>query len=112
MAGKAIGLGLAVLMLAAGLGLALGYDRLGVRAEAMGLPLGLRVPSGLWQLAAGVLLLWPGRRGYGAAMALVACAAALAEHVLVLGLDSAPPAAVMAAVAAVMAWRHRTDLRR
>lgn len=110
MAAFAVRIGVAVLFLALGLALVFGLDRMGLRAEALGLPLVLRVPAGLWHLAAGVLLLWPGRIVQGAAMGLVACAAALLAHLTVLGLDSAPPALALGAVLAAILWRRRKDL--
>lgn len=112
MAAKAFRLGLALVFLAAGLALAAGFDRMGHRADVLGLPMVLRVPAGLWQVAAAVLLLVPGRAGYGAALGLLAGLAALAAHLAVLGLDSAPPALALALGAGMIFWRNRGDLRR
>ncbi|NBZ88106.1 hypothetical protein [Stagnihabitans tardus] len=112
MAARLFRFGLAVIFVAAGLALAFGYDRMGQRAEVLGLPLALRVPAGLWQVAAGVFLMIPGRLGYGALMGLLASGAAVAAHFAVLGLDSAPPALALAVICAVLALRHRADLRR
>ncbi len=112
MAAKAFRYGLAVIFIAAGLALAAGFDRMGHRAEVLGLPVPLRIAAGLWQVVAGGFLLWPGRLGYGAAMGFAAAAAASAAHVAVLGLDSAPPALALALATGLIFWRNRGDLRR
>ncbi len=111
MASRLFRIGLAVVLICAGVALALGFDRMGQRAEVLGLPLVLRVPAGLWQVAAGVFLLLPGRQGYGAAMGLLACIAAVAAHLMTLGLDSAPPALGLGLACLMLALRHRADLR-
>lgn len=111
MAARLFRYGLAAIFLAAGIALAFGFDRMGHRAAALGLPFALMVPLGLWQVAAGALILWPGRLGYGALMGLCAAVVALAAHLAVLGLDSAPPALALALACLVLFWRNRGDLR-
>jgi hypothetical protein len=100
----------ALVLIAAGLAMALGYDRLGQRAEVLGLVLPLRIAAGLWQAAAGGLLLWPGRQGHGALMGLAAMGAALFAHLTVLGIDGAAPAVLLTLVMARLFWLHRPDL--
>ena len=102
---------LALVLVLAGLALAFGFDRMGQRAEVLGLPLILRVPAGLWQMAAGVFLMMPGRQGYGAAMGFLSCLAAFGAHLMTLGLDSAPPALGLGLACLMLALRHRADLR-
>ena len=112
MAARLFRYGLGLVFVVAGLALAAGFDRLGHRAEVLGVPLGLRVALGLWQVVAGGLILWPGRVGVGAAMGLAAAGLALVAHLGALGLDSAPPALALVLACGVLAWRHRGDLGR
>lgn len=111
MASRLFRIGLALVFVLAGIALAFGFDRMGHRAEALGIPMVLRVPAGLWQVVAGGFLVWPGRLGYGALMGLLASGAAVAAHLMVLGLDSAPPAMVLALACLVLLMRNRGDLR-
>ena len=61
---------------------------------------------------AAVLLLVPGRTGYGAVLTLTAALAATVAHAASLGWDSAPPALAIAAVSAFILQRHKADLSR
>lgn len=112
MAAKALKWAVALVVLAAGLALVFGFDRMGHRAEVLGLPVWLRIPAGLVQVAGAVLLVWPGRMGYGAGLILLASGAAVLTHAAVLGWDSAPPAMALLAVSALWTWRNRADFRR
>ena len=60
---------LALMMLAAGLATAFGYDRMGARFDALGASDAMRVVAGLVQVLAAVALMAPGRAAYGAALA-------------------------------------------
>lgn len=111
MASRLFTIALALIFALAGIALAFGFDRMGSRAQVLGLPLVARVPAGLWQVAAAVFLVMPGRVGYGALMGLLAASAALAAHLMTLGLDSAPPALALFLACLVLLLRHRGDLR-
>jgi UPF0716 family protein affecting phage T7 exclusion len=103
---------LALVMLAAGLSVLVGFDRMGHRFAALGAAPWMRYPAGLVQIAAAVLLMVPGRVGYGAALALLAGVAATLAHLSVLGWDSAPPAIAIAVLAGLILRQHKADLRR
>ncbi len=107
-----IRLALALVLLAAGLAVLAGFDRMGHRFAVLGVAPWLRYTAGLFQILAAGLLLVPGRVGYGAALALMAGLAATLAHATVLGWDSAPPAMAIAALSALILWRNRADLRR
>ncbi len=102
----------ALVMLAAGLAVLANFDRMGHRFAVLGAAPWMHYPAGLFQILAGVMLLLPGRAGYGAALTLIAGTAATAAHAATLGWDSAPPAMAIAAASALMLWRHRADLKR
>jgi hypothetical protein len=103
---------LALVMLAAGLAVLAGFDRMGHRFAVLGTPEALRIAAGLIQIVASVGLMVPGRAGYGAALTLMAGLAATAAHATTLGWDSAPPAMAIAALSALLLWRNRADLLR
>ena len=103
---------LAFVMLAAGLAVLAGFDRMGHRFAVLGAAPWMHVPAGLLQIAAAVLLMVPGRVGYGAALTLIAGSAATVAHAAALGWDSAPPAMAITALSALILHRHRADLRR
>jgi hypothetical protein len=102
----------ALVMLAAGLAVLAGFDRMGHRFAVLGAAPWMHYAAGLFQIAAAVLLMTPGRVGYGAALTLVAATAATLAHAVALGWDSAPPAMAIAALSALILHRHRADLRR
>ena len=103
---------LALVMLAAGLAVLVGFDRMGHRFEVLGAAPWMHYPAGLFQILAAVMLIVPGRTGYGAALTLIAGGAATLAHAAALGWDSAPPAMAIAALSALMLWRNRADLKR
>lgn len=103
--------GLALVVLAAGLAVLTGFDRMGHRLEVLGAATWTRFPIGLAQIAAAVLLMTPRRLGYGAALALGAGLAATLAHLTVLGWDSAPPAMLITAVSGLLLWQNRDDLK-
>lgn len=103
---------LALVMLAAGIAVLTGFDRMGHRLAELGAVGWMQYPAGLEQIAAAILLMVPGRIGYGAALALLAGVAATLAHLSVLGLDSAPPAMAIAALAGLILQQHKADLRR
>ena len=105
-------LGLALVMLAAGIAVLTGFDRMGHRFAVLGAAPWMHYPAGAFQIAAAVLLLVPGRLGYGAALTLIAGAAATVAHAALLGWDSAPPAMAITALAALLLWRNKADLKR
>ena len=109
---KLLRAGLALVVLAAGLAVLTGFDRMGHRFHALGAPDWMRWLAGAFQIAAAVLLWVPGRAGYGAALCLVAGTCATAAHAATLGWDSAPPAIAVAALSGLILYRHRADLRR
>lgn len=102
----------AVIMLAAGLAVLFAYDRMGHRFTELGAAPWMHFPAGLLQILAAVMLMVPGRVGYGAALTLIATLAATVAHAATLGWDSAPPAMALALISAVMLWRNRADLKR
>lgn len=104
--------GLALVLLAAGIAVLTGFDRMGHRFQALGAAPWMHYPAGLFQIIAAVLLLVPGRLGYGAALALIAGLAATVAHAATLGWDSAPPAMAIAALSALFLNRHKADLKR
>jgi hypothetical protein len=71
-----------------------------------------RYLTAVLELAGLGLFWWPGRRGYGAAVLLAVALGALAAHVAVLGISSAPPALVMALGAGLVLRQSRGDFRR
>lgn len=103
---------LALVMLAAGLAVLTGFDRMGHRFAVLGAAPWMHYPAGLFQIAAAVLLMVPGRVGYGAALTLVAGAAATIAHASTLGWDSAPPAMAITALSALILARHKADFTR
>ena len=109
---KLLRAGLALVVLAAGLAVLTGFDRMGHRFQMLHVPDWLHYPAGLFQIAAAVLLMVPGRTGYGAALALAASGAAVVAHASVLGWDSAPPAMAIAVLSALILYRHKADLKR
>jgi hypothetical protein len=70
-----------------------------------------RYPTALLQLGAVVLFWWPGRRGYGAALMCAIALGAVIAHLAVLGISSAPPALVLAALSGVILRQRRDDFR-
>jgi uncharacterized membrane protein YphA (DoxX/SURF4 family) len=104
--------GLALVMLAAGVAVLTGFDRMGHRFHALGAPDAMRYGAGALQMAAAIVLVVPGRAGYGAALCLCAGIGATLAHATVLGWDSAPPAMALAALSALILWQNRADLRR
>ena len=109
---KLLRAGLALVVLAAGLAVLTGFDRMGHRFHILGVPVWMRYPAGLIQIAAAILLWVPGRTAYGAALCLLAGTAATLAHATTLGWDSAPPAISVAALAALILTRHKADLHR
>ncbi|MBI1170833.1 DoxX family protein [bacterium] len=105
-------LGLALVLLAAGLAVMVGFDRMGHRFHVLGAAEWMRLAAGAEQVAAAILLMVPGRAGYGAALGLIAGGAATMAHAATLGWDSAPPAMAICALSALLLWRNRADLRR
>ena len=105
-------LALALVMLAAGVAVLTGFDRMGHRFAVLGAASWMHYPAGAFQIAAAVLLLVPGRLGYGAALTLIAGLAATVAHAALLGWDSAPPALAITALSALMLWRNKADLKR
>lgn len=103
---------LALVVLAAGIAVLTGFDRMGHRFTVLGAAAWMKYPAGLLQVAAAVLLMLPGRVGYGAALCLMAGAAATLAHLSVLGWDSAPPAMAVAGLAALILWQNKADLKR
>lgn len=103
---------MALVMLAAGLAVLSGLDRMGHRFAVLGAAPWMHYPAGLFQILAAVMLMVPGRVGYGAALTLIAGLAATVAHAAALGWDSAPPAMTIAVLSAVMLWRNRADLKR
>lgn len=103
---------LALVMLAAGLATLAGFDRMGHRFDVLGAAPWMRIGAGLFQVLAAVMLMVPGRIGYGAALTLLATLAASLAHATTLGWDSAPPVLGMAALSALILWRNRADLQR
>ncbi len=103
---------LALVMLSAGLAVLASFDRMGHRFAVLGAAPWMHVPAGLFQILAAVMLMVPGRVGYGAALTLIAGAAATVAHAATLGWDSAPPAMAIAALSALMLWRNKADLKR
>jgi hypothetical protein len=103
---------LALVMLAAGLAVLAGFDRMGHRFAVLGAAPWMQYPAGLLQILAAVLLMVPGRTGYGAALSLVAALSATVAHAAALGWDSAPPAMAIAALSALILWHHKADLTR
>jgi hypothetical protein len=103
---------LALLMLAAGLAVLANFDRMGHRFAVLGAAPWMHYPAGLFQILAAVMLMLPGRVGYGAALTLSAATAATMAHAASLGWDSAPPAMAIAALSALMLWRNKADLTR
>ena len=103
---------LALMMLAAGLATAFGYDRMGARFDALGASDAMRVGAGLVQVLAAVALMAQGRAAYGAALALAVSLCATVGHASVLGWDGAPPAMAIAAASAVILARNRADFQR
>ncbi|MGV8985456.1 MAG: DoxX family protein [Cypionkella sp.] len=103
---------LALVMLAAGLAVLTGFDRMGHRFHALGAPDWMRYLAGAFQIAAAVILMVPGRAGYGAALCLIAASAATLAHLAVLGWDSAPPAMALAVLSALILRHNRADLQR
>ena len=99
-------------MLAAGLATLVGFDRMGHRFTALGAAFWMQIPAGLLQILAAVLLMVPGRVGYGAALTLLTALAAIIAHAAALGWDSAPPAIAMAGLSALILRRHKADLQR
>lgn len=102
---------LALVMLAAGLAVLTGFDRMGHRLDAVGTAFWMRFPLGALHLAAAAMLMMPRRLGYGAALTLVAGFGASLAHLAVLGLDSAPPAFAITGISAMLLWRNRGDLK-
>ena len=102
---------LALVVLAAGLAVLTGFDRMGHRFAVLGAPVWMRTLAGLVQIVAAVLLWVPGRVAYGAALTLLAGAAATIAHATTLGWDSAPPAMAITALAALFLHRHKADLK-
>lgn len=102
---------LALVVLAAGLAVLTGFDRMGHRFHILGVPVWMRYPAGLIQIAAAILLWVPGRAGYGAALTLLAAGAALIAHAATLGWDSAPPAMAIAVASALILWKTRAQLK-
>ena len=103
---------LALVMLAAGLAVLAGFDRMGHRFAVLGAAPWMQYPTGLWQIAAAVMLMVPGRVGYGAALTLLAASAATVAHAAALGWDSAPPALALVAISALILHRTKADLAR
>lgn len=103
---------LALVMLAAGVAVLTGFDRMGHRFAVLGAAPWMHYPAGAFQIVAAVLLLVPGRLGYGAALTLIAGAAATVAHAATLGWDSAPPAMVITVLSAVLLWRNKADFKR
>ena len=103
---------LALIMLAAGLAVLANFDRMGHRFAVLGATSWMHIPAGLFQILAAVMLMVPGRIGYGAALTLIAGLAATVAHAAALGWDSAPPAMAIAAVAALILHRNTADLKR
>ncbi len=102
----------AVIMLAAGLAVLFAYDRMGHRFAVLGAAPWMHYPAGLFQILAAVMLMVPGRTGYGAALTLIAALAATVAHAATLGWDSAPPAMAIALISALMLYRNKADLKR
>lgn len=104
--------GLALVMLAAGLAVLTGFDRMGHRFAVLGAANWMHYPAGAFQIAAAVLLIVPGRVGYGAALTVASGLAATVAHAATLGWDSAPPAMALTVLSALMLWRNKADLGR
>lgn len=102
---------LALVLLAAGLAVLAGFDRMGHRMQVAGAAGWVRYPAGLWQVLAAVLLMTPLRIAYGAALGAAAGIAAVAVHATALGWDSAPPAIAVATLCTLIAWRRREQFR-
>lgn len=109
---RVVRVAMALVMLAAGLAVLTGFDRMGHRFVVLGVSPWMRYPAGLVQIAAAVLLVVPGRIGYGAALSLLAGLAATLAHLSVLGWDSAPPAMAVAGLAGLILWQNKADLTR
>ena len=103
---------MALVMLAAGLAVLAGFDRMGHRFAVLGAAPWMHYPAGLFQVLAAVMLMVPGRTGYGAALTCIAAAAATIAHAATLGWDSAPPAMALALLSAMLLYRHKADLTR
>lgn len=76
-----------------------------------------RIASGLAELVAALLLLWPGTAAIGALLALGIITGAIASHLTVLGIEVRGDggllfylALVVFAASAVTLWQHRADL--
>ena len=85
--------------------------------EALGMEPWGRWGSGISELVASVLVFIPGRRAYGALLALGVMAGAIVSHLTVLGIEVQGDGGLLFSMAvvvfvssAVLAWLHRRDL--
>lgn len=69
-----------------------------------------RYVTALVEVTGAMLLLWPGRSGYGALILTVTMACALFTHFAVIG-GMWQPAAVLFALSALLLWLNRRQLR-
>lgn len=77
-----------------------------------------RIASGVVELVASVLLLWPGRTVYGAGLATMVMAGAIGSHLMRLGIVVMDDGGLLFGMACVvfassvaLLWLHRADLR-
>ncbi len=74
-----------------------------------GEPMG-RYATAAVELLGLVMLWWPGRRAYGAAILFATCLGAAIAHLTALGISSAPPAVLLAVIAGMLLRRDQADL--
>lgn len=84
--------------------------------ETLGLEPHGRIGSGVAELVAGILLLWPGRTWYGAVVTLGVISGAVVSHLTRLGIEVQGDGGALFGMAvfvwlasAVLFWRHRGE---